>query len=437
MMADPTLDSAIHSFPLNKLVQTIEITPYSRNAREHSVAQIEQIVASIREFGFTNPVLLDEHNVLIAGHGRLAAARYLGMPQLPAIVLAGLSDAQKQALRIADNKLALNASWDDDLLRTELMDLRGAGFDLALTGFGEDELLSLFAAANSGLTDPDDVPEPPAEPVSQPGDVWLLGRHRLVCGDATSEVDVSLALAGAKPSLLITDPPYGVELDMEWRDRAGHNEMAPASRSYMKLAMGGKGISGDTIADWSPAFTLVPSLNVAYVWHATSHLIDVAVGLQNIGFECRQQIIWHKTVAAMSRSAYHWRHEPCWYAVRKGKTADWCGSRDQSTVWDAASPKHIMSGSKEEKFDHPTQKPIVLMQRPIENHRGDVYEPFCGSGTTLLAAEIAHRSCYAIEIEPRFVDVAVTRWQNFTGQIATRPDGQAFQTGRREAVSAD
>ena len=221
-----------------------------------------------------------------------------------------------------------------------------------------------------------------------------------------------------------------------WRDVA-HAAIQRAPFSYMKIAMGGKGISGDTIADWSPAFALVPSLNIAYVWHATSHLIDVAIGLQNIGFECRQQIIWHKTVAAMSRSAYHWRHEPCWYAVRKGKTADWCGTRDQSTVWDAASPKHIMSGSKEERFDHPTQKPVILMQRPIENHRGDVYEPFSGSGTTLMAAEITGRRCFAVEIEPRFVDVAIQRWQNFTGNTATRPDGTPYQAARREAVPAD
>ena len=199
-------------FPAMKLVQVSEIIPYPRNAREHSTSQISQIVASIREFGFTNPLLLDEQNTLIAGHGRLAAAQQLSLPELPAIVLDGLSDAQKAALRIADNKIALNSAWDDGLLRTELMDLRDGGFDLALTGFGEDELLGLFADANAGLTDPDDVPEPPAEPVTQLGDVWLLGKHRLVCGDATSEVDVSLALAGVRPHLMVTDPPYGVDV---------------------------------------------------------------------------------------------------------------------------------------------------------------------------------------------------------------------------------
>jgi DNA modification methylase len=238
------------------------------------------------------------------------------------------------------------------------------------------------------------------------------------CLDAEAVVRV---LDGGKRTLLITDPPYGVELDMEWRDRAGLNRRGPAEASYMKQRIEGHTtttISGDTIADWSPAFALVPSLAIAYVWHATSHTIEVAQGLKSIGFELRQQIIWEKTVAAISRQAYHWKHEPCWYAVRKGQTGKWIGTKDQTTIWEAASPKQISSGSKEQKFDHPTQKPIALMERPIKNHDGAVYEPFGGSGTTLMASETLGRNCYSIEIEPRFVDVIVTRWQNFTGRAA-------------------
>jgi DNA modification methylase len=247
---------------------------------------------------------------------------------------------------------------------------------------------------------------------------------------------VTRVLSGGKPTLLITDPPYGVALDMEWRDRAGLNGCGPAESSYMKQRIEGHtttSISGDTIADWSPAFALVPSLGIAYVWHATSHMIEVAQGLQSIGFELRQQIIWEKTVAAISRQAYHWKHEPCWYAVRKGQTAKWIGTKDQTTIWEAASPKQISSGSKEQKFDHPTQKPIALMERPIKNHDGAVYEPFGGSGTTLMAAETLGRNCYSIEIEPRFVDVIVTRWQNFTGRTAIL-DGtqQTFEEAKLE-----
>ena len=201
-------------------------------------------------------------------------------------------------------------------------------------------------------------------------------------------------------------------------------------------------ISGDTKADWSDAFGLVPTLDVVYVWHATSHLVEVAVGLDRIGFQVRQQIIWNKTAAAMSRQAYHWKHEPCWYAVRRGKTAHWLGSRDQSTVWDAASPKMIMGGSTEQKFDHPTQKPVELMRRPLLNHTkrgGAVYDGFLGSGTTLMAAETTERICCGLEIDPRYVDVIVTRWQGFTGKKATLDgDGRTFdeiaQERRKEAA---
>ena len=421
----------IHHFHINKLVQATEITPYSRNAREHSAAQIAQIAASIREFGFTNPLLIDEHNVLIAGHGRLAAARHLGMPQLPAIVLEGLSDAQKAALRIADNKLALNASWDDDLLRTELMDLRGAGFDLALTGFGEDELLSLFADTNAGLTDPDEVLEPPLEPVTRSGDVWLLGRHRLVCGDATSEVDVSLCLAGVRPHLMVTDPPYGVDYAPTWRDDTG---LTRAPQTAVGL------VNNDERADWREAWALSPAA-VAYVWHGGLHAALVSESLMAATYEIRGQIIWVKQGFVFGRGNYHWQHEPCWYAVRRGATANWAGDRKQTTVWQIDNA-NLMKGGKLDDLHtgHSTQKPVECMRRPIENNSSPgqaVYDPFVGSGTTIIAAEMTGRACHAIEISPAYVDVAVTRWQNFTGQTATRPDGQAFQTERREAVPAD
>jgi DNA modification methylase len=343
-------------------------------------------------------------------------------------VLAGLSAAQKAALRIADNKLALNAAWDDDLLRSELMDLRDGGFDLALTGFGEDELLGLFADANAGLTDPDDVPEPPAEPVTRAGDVWLLGRHRLVCGDATSEVDVSLALGGVRPHLMVTDPPYGVDYDATWRGKAGHATMGK-NRTGL--------VEHDDRHDWREAWALF-SGNIAYVWHGGLHAPAVAESLLASGFELRAQIIWNKSVMAMSRGDYHWKHEPCWYAVRGA--GHWAGDRKQTTVWELASPNHIMSGSKEEKTPHPTQKPVECMRRPIENNSSPgqaVYDPFVGSGTTIIAAEMTGRACHAIEISPTYCDVAVLRWMAFTGQTATRPDGTPFQAAHREALPAD
>jgi len=405
------------SFPPMKIVQASEIAPYSRNARDHSTSQIAQISASIRAFGFTNPLLIDENNVLIAGHGRLAAARQLGMAELPALVIAGLSETEKQALRIADNKLALNATWDDELLRLELGDLRDGGFDLALTGFGEDELLGLFAAGNTGLTDPDEVPEAPAEPVTQLGDVWLLGKHRLVCGDATNEVDVSLCLTGVKPHLMVTDPPYGVDFDPTWRKGS-------EKRTYMADRP-------DKESLWADAWALFRG-EVVYIWHGSWDMPPLYSCLVQLGFDVRAQIIWNKDRFIIGRGHYCFNHEPCLYAVRNGGTAHWQGARDQPTVW---TIRHQASDT-----NHGAQKPVECMRRPIENSSSPgqaVYEPFCGSGTTIIAAEMTGRSCHAIEISPAYCDVAVTRWQNFTGQTATRPDGTPFQAAHREAVPAD
>jgi len=388
-------------FYTNFLVKVSELTPYSNNARQHSPDQIAQIVASIREFGFTSPVLVDESNVLIAGHGRLEAARRLKLAEVPAILVEGLSDPQKAALRLADNKLALNASWDDDLLRTELMDLRDVGFDLGLTGFGEAELAGLFADMNDGLTDPDDVPEPPAEPVTQQGDVWLLGRHRLVCGDCTDAGVVEAALDGVKPHLMVTDPPYGVGYDAMWRGQAGHATLGKNRTGH---------VFNDDRADWREAWALFPGA-IVYVWHGALTARLVAESLEACKFEIRSQIIWNKTTMTMGRGDYHWKHEPCWYAVRG--TGNWQGDRKQTTVWDIASPIHIMSGSKEVKTEHPTQKPVECMKRPMENNSSPgqaVYEPFSGSGTTIIAAEMTGRACHAIEISPAYCDVTIQRW---------------------------
>jgi DNA modification methylase len=412
----------------NFLSKISDIATYSRNARQHSTEQIAQIVRSITEFGFTSPVLLDENGVLIAGHGRLAAARQLGMVEVPAIAIHGLDEARKQALRIADNKLALNASWDDDLLRTELMDLRDVGFDLGLTGFGEQELAGLFADMNDGLTDPDDVPEPPAEPVTRLGDVWTLGRHRLVCGDSTDAGVVEAALEGVKPHLMVTDPPYGVEYDPDWRNRADRANGKP----FGARAIGT--VVNDKRADWRDAWALF-SGDVAYVWSAPGPLQCVSHdSLVAAGFEPRQQIIWAKDRAAISRGNYNYQHEPCWYAVR-GKTY-WIGDKTQTSLWQIRLPWDNYGNRETPKSDersggHSTQKPVECMRRPIENNSSPgqaVYDPFVGSGTTIIAAEMTGRACHAIEISPTYVDVAVLRWQAFTGQTATRQDGTSFPT---------
>jgi DNA modification methylase len=410
-----------------ELWPTERLRPYDKNPRTHSAEQVAKIAASMTEFGFTNPVLVDSRDGIIAGHGRLQAAQRLGLEQVPVVVLDHLTDAQRRAYVIADNRLALDAGWDEDLLAAELAALKDDGFDLGLTGFGSEELDEIFAWADRALGDDaadEEAPEPPDEPVSRPGDLWILGRHRLLCGDSTNADHVARVVAGAAPRLLLTDPPYGVELDMEWRDRAGLNALGPAEKSYMQRGDGHRNtaISGDTKADWSDAFELVPSLDTAYVWHASAFAVEVGLGLRRIGFDIKQQIIWRKPHFALSRQHYHWQHEPCWYA-RKDGSGKFRGTRDQGTVWDAASPKMLMNpaGDHEEKVDHPTQKPLSLYTRPIENHLapgGCFYEPFGGSGTAIAAAEKTGRRCIAIELDPRFVDVIVLRWQRLSGKDA-------------------
>jgi DNA modification methylase len=404
------------------LSKVSDIATYSRNARQHSDEQIAQIVRSITEFGFTSPVLIDEAGVLIAGHGRLAAARQLGMVEVPAIAIHGLDEAQKQALRLADNKLALNASWDDELLRTELMDLRDVGFDLGLTGFGDLELKDILADRTDGLTDPDDVPEPPAEPVTRLGDVWTLGRHQLVCGDCTDAGVVEAALDGVRPHLMVTDPPYGVEHNPHWREEAGVSSYGPQAKGL---------VSNDDRLDWRDAYALFPG-DIAYVWHADRHASEVQASIESAGFEIRCQIIWTKPQFIFGRGDYHWQHEPCWYAVRKGRTGHWSGDRKQSTVWNIDS-MHVMGGSRGNADNpvtgHSTQKPVECIRRPIENNSSPgqaVYDPFVGSGTSIIAAEMTGRACHAIEISAQYCDVAVLRWQAFTGQTATRQDGTSF-----------
>jgi DNA modification methylase len=312
-----------------------------------------------------------------------------------------------------------------------MADLSALDFDLSLTGFDTGEIDALLA-----LDDDDKgnaAPPLPESAISRLDDLWLVGPHRVLAGDATSAEAVARLLSDRKPRLMVTDPPYGISLDSEWRDRAGLNGLGAAEPSYLKKRTAGHtetSISGDTRADWSEAFEHVPSLQVAYVWHASQFASEVLAGLLRIGFLHHQQIIWNKQRTVLTRTHYWYQHEPCVY-VRK-KNAPWYGKAgENSTVWDSPSPKFVMGSSDEEKYDHPTQKPIELMRKPILNHlrRGElVYDPFLGSGTTLAAAELTERVCYGIELDPKYVDVVVQRWQQLTGKKATLDgDGRTFE----------
>ncbi|CAB4151261.1 COG0863 DNA modification methylase [uncultured Caudovirales phage] len=335
------------------------LVPYARNSRTHSKEQIDQIAASIKEWGFTTPILADTDGQIIAGHGRLLAAQKLGLDEVPTMTAEGWTDAQKKAYVIADNKLALNAGWDNAMLAIEMQELGDMGFDLDLTGFGKDELSALFPQENTGLTDEDAVPEVPVVPVTVEGDVWLLGRHRLMCGDSTSADSVTKLMAGQKPNTMVTDPPYGVKLDQSWRDKALGSKAMGKGNAHL--------VENDDKADWTEVWALFEG-NVAYVWHASTFTDVVMQSLRNVGLEPSQQIIWNKSVMVMGRSDYHFKHEPCWYAIRKGQTHNWKGDRKQTTIWDAAPPNHIMGGSKEERTSHPTQKPAILYEKAYLNH---------------------------------------------------------------------
>jgi len=390
-------------------LKTADLIPYARNSRTHSDAQVAQIAGSIREFGFTNPVLIDTNNGIIAGHGRVMAAGKLGLDKVPCIRLAHLTDTQKRAYIIADNKLALNAGWDEEMLALELGELSDLDFDMDLIGFTEDELAGLLAETTEGETDPDDVPEPPVDPVTVLGDVWLMGKHRIACGDCTDQGTVDKALNGVRPHLMVTDPPYGVEYDPTWRVTSKVNSAGSIAN---KGGAAGK-VENDHRADWRDAWALFPG-DVAYVWHAGVYSPTVADSLNACEFDLRALIVWAKNRMVIGRGHYHHAHEPCWYAVRKKGTGHWAGDRKQTTLWEIDTPRKSETG-------HGTQKPVECMKRPIENNSSPgqaVYEPFSGSGTTIIAGEMTGRCIHAIELNPAYVDVAVKRWQDFTGKQA-------------------
>ena len=393
-----------------------------RNWRGHPPAQRNALAGLLDQVGWVQDVVVNKRTGrLVDGHLRVDLARARGEATVP-VVYVDLSEEEEALVLVSLDPLAAMATADPEKLAALLADAEAN--DEALRAM-LTQLGSRAGAAAAGLTDPDAVPEPPAEPVTQPGDLWVLGEHRLLCGSSAVAADVARLLDGATPGLMVTDPPYGVSLDMEWRDRAGANGLGPAEASYMQRAEGHQNttISGDTKADWSDAFELVPSLRVAYVWHASSFSVDVGAGLRRIGFDLRQQIIWRKPHFVLSRTHYHYQTEPCWYAVRKGQSSRWVGTRDQSNLWDAPSPKMLMNagGGADEKHDHPTQKPLLCMETPVANHDfPEVYEPFGGSGTTVIACERQRRRCFAMELEPKFCDVIVRRWEAFTGKSAER-----------------
>lgn len=395
-------------------IESVEISKLSldpANARKHGERNLDAIVASLNRFGQQKPIVIDKSNVVRAGNGTLAAAKSLGWTHINC-VRSELDGTDAIAYAIADNRTAELAEWDVDVLAAELEGLQLEGM-LDLTGFNDDELAELLKEV--GVDDDpqqiedDEIPDPPADPITKPGDLWILGRHRLLCGDSTKSEDVARLLNGAKPFLMVIDPPYGVEYDANWRNEALRADGSPiAGRATGKVL-------NDERFDWTDAYKLSPA-HVAYVWHAGMYSADIVVNLRDAGFKIRSQVIWKKSNFAIGRGHYHWHHEPCWYAVREGGSSKWCGDRTQSTIWEIAKPAKSETG-------HSTQKPVECMARPVRNHgdkTDDVHEPFSGSGSTIIACEQLGRACFAMELNPAYVDVAVKRWENLTGQVAYR-----------------
>ena len=394
---------------------TAEITPYARNSRTHSDEQVAQVAASIKEFGWTNPILVDETNTIIAGHGRLMAAQRMGLAEVPTIMLANLTEAQKRAYVIADNKLALNAGWDEEMLAVEIEDLISDGFDLDLIGFEAEEIDTLLAEANKvsdGLTDDDAVPELPEEPVSKPGDVWLLGRHRVVCGDATVQSDIDKVMDGQLADMVLTDPPYNIAYEGGSKKRNAIANDQMQSGDFRQFLC-------DT---FSTADTVMKKGAVFYIWHAQSESYDVMGACRDIGWPIRQVLIWNKDNSAFGRSDYHWKHEPCLYGWKEGAGHLWAADRKQTTVLDFKRPARSDL--------HPTMKPVDLVAYQIENNTKGadlVLDVFAGSGSTLIAAEKTGRNARLVELDPKYCDVIVKRWQDFTGLTATHEEsGQPF-----------
>jgi DNA modification methylase len=383
------------------------LRPYENNVKDHPVKQLEAITNSIKEFGFRQPIVIDKNNVIVAGHARYEAAAALGFDEVPCELAHDLTDEQINAYRILDNEIAKQGTTNISALQTELDKLHNfdfSPFNIELPNFEE---------VTTGLTDEDAVPDVSSETIAKPGDVWILGNHRLMCGDSTNPLHVELLLDKHNPNLMVTDPPYGVNYDPEWRVEAG----------VQKRSFNNGLVSNDSRSDWSDAYSLFTG-NIIYIWHDGKVSHNIASHLINCDFEIKYLIIWNKDLAVFGRGDYHHKHEPCLYAVKKGCSHNWQGDRKQNTVWDIPTIHSFKNGKNSEEWGltgHATQKPLECMSRPIQNNTkpGEyVYDPFGGSGTTIIACEKLNRNCLMMELDPKYCDVIIKRWEDYTGKKA-------------------
>lgn len=378
-----------------KKLNVSSLIPYASNARTHTDEQINQIAASIKEFGITNPILIDQEGGIIAGHGRVLALNKLGIDKTPCIELVDLTEAQRKAYVLADNQIALNAGWDLDLLKIELEGLNDLDFDLDILGFENDFLDNLLQDPGGGLTDEDAVPDAPETATTQPGDIWILGNHRLMCGDSTDTGAVMALMDGQKADMVFTDPPYGVDYD-------------GGSKKREKLK--DDHIGTDIYTDSVPIMAMYCNGPI-YTWYAGTRPKGLYNAVEAVG-EIHSLIIWKKNNSTFNMGInYKQKHEPCLYWKPNGKTLSWAGGNKEDTVWEI---------KRESRNDfHPTQKPVELSERAIKNHSvGIVLDLFGGSGSTLIACEKTNRNCRMMEIDPIYCDVIIQRWEEYTGNKA-------------------
>jgi len=392
------------------------LIPYARNSRTHSDEQVSQIAGSIREFGFTNPVLIDADGTIIAGHGRVMAAKKLGLETVPCIRLGHLTPSQVRAYVIADNKLALNAGWDDQMLRSELESLQDDGFNMDLTGFSDEELAELLEPeVVEGETDPDQTPEVPVEPITKLGDIWVLGNHRLMCGDSTN-IDSAKRLMGDQlADLLITDPPYNVDMTAknEMLQKAGKARKDESTFGIQNDKMSNDDFRQFLRDVYSTANSAMRDGAVFYIWFADVETSNFSGAISDVGWKLSQMVIWKKSSFVLGRKDYHFIHEPCLYGWKDGASHYWGSDRSQTTVLDFKKP------AKSEL--HPTMKPVELFEYQISNSSKPndvVLDLFGGSGTTAIACERLSRKARLMELDPKYCDVIVKRWEDFTGKKA-------------------
>jgi DNA modification methylase len=385
------------------------IKPYENNPRKLSETAIEKVAMSLKEYGFRQPIVVDKDRVIVAGHTRFRASKKLGLKQVPISIIDNLTDEQINAYRIADNRTAEESEWDNELLKMEIKELEAKDFKLDLLGFNDEQLNDILFEEKQGLTDEDEVPETPEEPISKLGDIWKLGKHKLICGDSTKLDTYEKLCKETKVDLYLTDPPYNVSYEGKTKDKLTIQNDKQTDDEFIQF-LSQAFVSADSVLKMGGAF---------YIWHSDSEGLNFRLACIEAKWKLRQTLIWSKNSMVMGRQDYHWQHEPCLYGWKEGSSHSWYSDRKQTTIikYDRPTKSKL----------HPTMKPVGLMEYLVKNSSKQediILDSFLGSGSTLMACEKLDRICYGVELDPKYCDVIIKRWENFTGKKAELENGQ-------------